>query len=244
MICFCHWVHRWSVSWLRSRKMCYMLSSIFFTGWVIFFFFHEYNVFWICPIVSLTRCDTIRQRWWVYMILSCSFSEKLTMMRRERSIRRKFCPRDQSLCQVREYESSPSLQFSLRPSVVLIYNIDARTSTPMSISFDVLSEESIPLKECLLWNRRTFILRIMTSATEERGQRITWRVSLWEWNESLRMSMFCSERLRYPSVPEHLRAIRRKSVLSTFSTRNNVRFLYWDPKYQNPSGPRTHETVS
>ena len=52
------------------------------------------------------------------------------------------------------------------------------------------------------------------------------------------MNIFSPDTLQRPPVPTHLRAIWCKSPLSSFPTRNNVRFQHGDPKIQKPVGPR------
>ena len=47
-------------------------------------------------------------------------------------------------------------------------HVSARSETPISISFDELSEDPIPLKGCVLWNRRAFTVRTRASAREKR----------------------------------------------------------------------------
>ena len=84
-------------------------------------------------------------------------------MCRQRSIRRKICPRDQSLLQVRKSKLSQPLQNFLRQSQVLIHN-----GRKVPISFDASSEDPTPLKGCVLWNRRTSMVRIMASAKDTR----------------------------------------------------------------------------
>ena len=57
------------------------------------------------------------------------------------------------------------------------------------------------------------------------------------------MNMSCPQAPQRPLVPAHVRAVLCKSLLSTFSTKNNVRFLHREPKYSNPPGPRPCEAA-
>ena len=50
----------------------------------------------------------------------------------------------------------------------------------MPISFDALSEEPIPLKGCVLWKRRAFMVRITASAKDNSGK--------WVWSREERHS--------------------------------------------------------
>ena len=50
------------------------------------------------------------------------------------------------------------------------FTTSATSATPIPISFDALSEDPIPLKGCVLWNRRAFIVRIrQTRETHREG---------------------------------------------------------------------------
>ena len=69
------------------------------------------------------------------------FLQRMTIACRQRSIRRKICPRDQRL------GSDP--QVGERP-----------------ISFDALTEDPIPLKGRVLWKRRMFMVRTTASAKD------------------------------------------------------------------------------
>ena len=74
-----------------------------------------------CLRKDMLRCDTIRQKWWMCKMLS-SFLQRMTIACRQRSTRRKICPRNQSLRQVRDQcELSQPLQYTLRPSLLLIH---------------------------------------------------------------------------------------------------------------------------
>ena len=42
--------------------------------------------------------------------------------------------------------------------------------TPILLSLDALSEDPIPLKGCVLWNRRAFMVRIVVSAEDKLGR--------------------------------------------------------------------------
>ena len=80
-----------------------------------------------------------------------SFFQRMTILCRSRSIHRKIGLRDQSLRQVRDQcELSNALQYTAGSDP----HLSARSVTPIPISVDALGEDPIPIKGCLLWNRR------------------------------------------------------------------------------------------
>ena len=48
----------------------------------------------------------------------------------------------------------------------------ARSTTLIPVSFDTLRDDPIPLKRCVLWNLRAFMVRTMASAKEKRRGRV------------------------------------------------------------------------
>ena len=92
----------------------------------------------------------------------------------------------------------------------------------------------MPLKVCVLWNRRAFMVRIMASARDILGARVLSREEKRSERESedCNVNFFRPETLQRPPVPAHGRAIRCESLLSAFPTRKNVRFRHGDPKMQ------------
>ena len=59
------------------------------------------------------------------------------------------------------------------PASITGSGIGVRSVTPMQISFDASRKNPIPLKGCVLWNRRAFMVRTMASAKDK------WRGRTW-----------------------------------------------------------------
>ena len=161
-----------------------------------------------------------------------SFLQRMTIACRQRSTRRETCPRDQSLLQARKSMLSQPLQHFLRRSLAYDPQARAKSATPIRLSFAELSEDPIPLKRCVLWNRRAFMVRIMASAKSKRAGRV-WYVKNKPLSAKVSFldgHVFCPEALQRSPVPALLRAIRCASLLSTFPTRRFTR-VFWNPRH-------------
>ena len=52
------------------------------------------------------------------------------------------------------------------------FQIGGKLVTAIPISFGALSEDPFPLKGCVLWKRRAFMVRVMASAKDKRRGRV------------------------------------------------------------------------
>ena len=108
--------------------------------------------------------------------------------------------------------------------------IGSRSVTPVPISFE----------GCVLWNLRAFMVRTMASA---KGKRIG-RVCLVEdYTLSVRWKLLDE----HVCVQTHCNVRQSQHTCEQYSAhlscRNNVRFLYCTPKYNNSPGPRPCEAA-
>ena len=145
--------------------------------------------------------------------------QRMTIVCRQRSIRRKVCHRDQSLRQVAE----PATAVFFASITGSRSQIGAKSVTPIPISFDALSEDPVPLKGCVLWNQSGFMVRIMASATREiigeGGCAHVKSKTLSVMLKSLDKHVFVLKHCNAHLSQHILRAIRCKSLLSAFPTK-------------------------
>ena len=86
----------------------------------------------------------------------------MTAVCRQRSIRWKNRPCNQSLLQIRKGKLSQSLQY------ILHLKVSVKSVTPIPISFDALTKDPVPITGCVVWNRRAVMVRTMASANDKR----------------------------------------------------------------------------
>ena len=131
--------------------------------------------------------------------------QRMTIVWRQRSIRRKVCPRDQSLFLSRK-SSIYSASITGSDS-----QIGAKSVTPMPISFDALREDPVPLRGCVLWNRRAFMVGIMARAKDERAGRVRSLPSTFPTRNNVRLlknqpspgrARLCRESFNFRHVPQ------------------------------------------
>ena len=60
---------------------------------------------------------------------------------------------------------------AINPASITAAETRGRSAISIPISFDSLTEDPVPLKRCVLWNRRAFMVRTMASAKDKRGGR-------------------------------------------------------------------------
>ena len=148
--------------------------------------------------------------------MQSSFLQRMTIVCRQRSIRREICPRGQSLLQIRKSKLSQPLQHILRPSLALIHN--RRKSNNFHCTQKMCSLESSCFHGENPWQAR----KINGSGCGHVKIIHTLSVRRKHLNEHV-----SADTLQRPPVPAHLRALQQcTSLLSTFPARNKVRFLY------------------
>ena len=127
--------------------------------------------------------------------------QRMTIVCRQRSKCRKICPRDQSprSSSTRPLRAEPTTAVHTAYITGFDPQASARSVTPKQISFGALSEDAIPLKGCVLWNRRAFMVIVMASAKDRRKGRV--------WSRecgSVRMNMFLCRHIATSTSPSTL----------------------------------------
>ena len=166
-----------------------------------------------------------------------SLLQRMTIVCRQRSIRRKISLRDQNQLHIRKSKLSQPLQCLLRQSLALFHN--KRKVNKLPYPFLLTRCVTIPFhKGCDLWNRRAFMVRIMASAKDNCGLRV-WSPEeerIERDAEAFGCTSVCPVTLERPLVPAHLRAIRCQSLPSTFPTKKMFALWTANQKYNNTPG--------